>query len=123
MKKVLLKILFVTLIPLAAQAQTGSTFGKNYVWQDSLSVNTTGRDSTFAIQWESVSIWCEDGDALVKIGAPDVGSWSSRKFVRLTEGMVMRFGPETKLVRLQFKGATGAVRFYFLGYKKSKQFN
>lgn len=123
MRKVLLKVLFATLIPLAAYGQTGSTFGKNYVWQDSLSVNTVGRDSTFAVQWESVNIWCEDGDAFIKIGAPDVGSWSSRKWVRLTEGMVMRFGPETKLVRLQFKGATVPVRFYFLGYKKSKQFN
>lgn len=97
------------------------TLGTNYAWQDSATVNVTGRDSTFARIWEDVDIKCHGGDGWIRWGAPDTSSWSSRKWYRLAAGEHINFGPGTKLRRLQFKAVTGTTTFYFAGHKKRWQ--
>lgn len=101
---------------------SSQVLGTNYVWVDSATVNTIGRDSTFVRQWEAVSFWCRGGEGWFRAGAPDTASWSSRKYSRIAENQVVSFDAGTPLKRLQFRANTGNVVFYFVGYKKRKQY-
>lgn len=118
-KSVLLSLmLLLTAVPCTyAQVQ-----GTSWTWVDSATVNTTGRDSVFSTRWESVSFWSRGGESWFRAGAPDTASWSSRKWTRLAENQVVTFDAGTPLKRLQFRSNTSTVVFYFVGYKKRKQF-
>lgn len=112
----------LTIMVLCTSQCSGQSLGTNYSWGDSITVNTTGRDSSFAKIWESVNIWFRGGEGYVRYGASDTTGWSSRKWTRLADNQVLSFDAGTKLRRLQFKAATGTATIYFSGYKKTRQF-
>lgn len=106
----------------SAQSQV---LGVNYSWSDSMTVNNTGRDSTFVTVWESVNFWFRGGEGYVRFAfnsAGDTTNWSSKNWIRLADNQVLSFDAGSKLKRLQFKAATGTTQAYFVGYKKTRQF-
>lgn len=105
----------------SAQSQV---LGLNYEWSDSMTVNNTGRDSTFVTVWESVNFWFRGGEGWIRSAssaAGDTANWNSKKWKRLADNQVVSWDAGLKLKRLQFKAATGTVQAYFSGYKKVRQ--
>jgi hypothetical protein len=111
-------ILVCLLFPLLLQAQLGN----RYFWTDTLTVSGTSRDTTFAVEWEEVCIYADTVDLLIRIGAPDVGSWNSRLWFKLLSGHSLAVGPVPKVKRIEVKTVTGTGTCYLLGYKKSRQY-
>jgi hypothetical protein len=104
--------------PTLARAQIGTRF----VWSDSIVVNTTATDSTFSQRWEYVTFYADTVDFYYRAGAPDVASWTSRKWILVPNGSVVSFGPATPLVRLEFKTKAGTGNLYMIGAKTTRQF-
>jgi len=97
--------------------------GVTYIHTDTITVGTTGVDSTFKYQWEEVTFWSRDGDLEFKAATkPDTVSWASRDYIRVTEGQMISFGPATKLWRWQGKAVADSVVVYFVGLKKVKRY-
>ena len=61
-------------------------------------------------------------DMWLKVGAPDVGGWSSRNFFKLEAGMALSIGPTPGLKRLAIKTEEGVGYIYIIGYKKTRQY-
>lgn len=118
---VLVHVVLLVLTGGRFSSANAQVLGTNYAWSDSITVGTSGRDSTFSRVWEEVNIKAVGGDAWIRYGAPDTSSWSSRKWYRIVSGESISFGPGTKLRRLQFKANASTVTFYFAGYKKRWQ--
>ena len=109
--------LFLLLIlPLMAEAQ----FGNRYFWCDTLNATTTARDCTWTDVWEVATIY-GDADMLLRIGAPDVGNWTSRRWVSIEEGLALTIGPSPNLKKITWKTASGTGVLYVVGYKESAQ--
>jgi len=92
------------------------------LWSDSLAATTTAIDCTFATRWENALIWAVGADLYVRVGAPDVSSWSKRKWIRVLDGMGVAFGPATKLTRFEYKTVSGTGALFFSGTKRRAQF-
>jgi len=107
---------------LSPPAVSAQALGNFYTWSDSLATSTTAVDCTFATRWENVLIWAVGADLYVRVGAPDVSSWSSRKWVRVLDGMGLSYGPATKLTRFEYKTVSGSGAIFFSGTKRSAQF-
>ena len=106
------------IVPTTAKAQLGS----RYLHTDSLAVSTNPVDTTWTTPWEQVTILCDSVDVLMKMGAPDVGSWSSRVWMRINNGIAITIGPSPRLKKVEVKTITGTGHVYFIGYKKERQF-
>lgn len=107
------------LSPPSANAQA---LGQQYVWVDSLATSTSSIDSFFTVQWNDIMIWPVGADLLVRIGAPDTASWSSRKWLRVDDGMAITIGAASRLRRLEFKTISGTGALFLSGLKKSSQY-
>lgn len=106
-----------------SQSARAQLTGVTYIHTDTITVDTVGVDSTFTYQWEEVTFWSRDGDLEFKAATkPDTVSWSSRDFIRITEGQMISFGPATKLWRWQGKATADSVVVYFVGLKKVKRY-
>lgn len=112
-------ILLLFLLLSSVEAQP---VGQRYYWADSLNITTTSTDTTFTYEWESVTMWSDTVDTWVKIGAPDVGSWASRRWIFLPAGLTITIGPRPQLKRLGVKTKNGKGVFNLIGYKTRKQY-
>ena len=113
-----IKIIVATLLIL-----TILSYGANqYYWSHAITVTTAAQDSTFTVAWSMVNIHADTVDILYRVGAPDVGSWSSRDFIKLPQNWSKTFGPSIPLNRLEFKTVSGTGVLYFEGLKTSKQY-
>lgn len=120
MKFKLLGILgFLFLLLSTTQAQVGN----RYFWADTLNITTTERDTTFDSEWEEVTMYADSVDTWIKIGAPDVTSWSARNWIFLPAGVSITIGPRPRLKRLSVKTVSaGSGIFNLLGYKTTAQY-
>lgn len=97
--------------------------GNRYFHCDTLNINTTtARDTTWSQEWEIATIYTDTLNVDLRVGAPDVGSWSSRNLFYLESGMSLTIGPTPKLKRLWVKARNGTGVCYIIGYKKTRQF-
>lgn len=119
MKRLLGAVALLFLLLSIAQAQVGD----RYYWADTLNISTTERDTTFSTEWEEVTMYSDSVDCWVKIGAPDVGSWSSRRWIFLPAGLSINIGPRPRLKRVAVKTVSaGSGVFNLIGYKKEAQY-
>ena len=85
-------------------------------------MTTVATDTTFPVVWEVATVYSDTLDMWLRVGAPDVGDWSSRVYFKLESGLTLTIGPTPKLKRLDFKAVNGSGYIYIIGYKKSRQF-
>jgi len=106
--------------PSAAPAQV---LGVNYIWTDSISVNTTGIDSFFTVKWENLTIKADTGDVWVKAATGlDTANWSARDPYLLDDGESLSFGPSNSIRRLAVRANIGTSTVYFIGTKKRSMY-
>lgn len=117
MKYFILILIILLFIP----ALTNAQLGNRYFHGDTLNATTTARDCTWTDVWQVVSIYAGGVDIWVKIGAPDVANWNTRRFLFLEEGQVMTIGPSPNLQKLTWKTDAGTGVVYVIGYKKVVQ--
>ena len=115
------RIYFILILFLFLPNITRGQLGNRYFHGDTLNATTTARDCTWADVWQVVSIYAGGVDIWVKIGAPDVGNWASRRFLFIEEGQVLTIGPSPNLKKLTWKTDAGTGVVYVLGYKKAVQ--
>ena len=114
-------LLILTILLLFSTIGYGQ-LGNRYFWSKDLAITTTEVDTTFDTSWEVCTIMSDTLDIWLKIGAPDVGSWSSREWFKLEAGMALTIGPTPKLKRMAVKTVNGTGFVYLIGYKKSRQY-
>lgn len=118
MRKLLLAFLLLFLFSSMVLGQLGN----RYFYSDTLNITTAERDTTWDTSWEVATIYSDTLDLWLKVGAPDVGSWSSRNWFKLEAGLTLTMGPTPKLKRLSVKTVNGTGVLYIIGYKKTRQF-
>ncbi len=111
--------LFTNLTQGALSAQT---LGSHYFWANSYTVSGTSIDQYFSDPWEYCSIYADTVDVLLRIGAPDTTSWSSRTWIYLPSGSTIEFSPFIKLRRIEAKTVSGTGTLYIVGFKRKPQF-
>ena len=116
--KLLYSILFLVLFSSIASAQLGN----RYFHVDSINVSTSSVTTTYSESWEVATIYADTVDIMVRVGAPDVGSWTSRDYFRLNVGMALTIGPTPKLKQIAIYTTNGTGVVYIIGYKKTRQF-
>ena len=109
-------LFFLFLLVVVGSAQT------RYAWTDTLNINTVGTDTTWDDAWVTATIYCDTTDILLRVGAPDVGSWTSRNWIRLNTGMAYSIGPSPGLKRMHAKTINGTAVLYIIGTKKVRQY-
>lgn len=110
-------LIFFLFLPALVNAQLGN----RYFHADTLNATTTARDCTWTDVWQVVVIYADTVDIYVKIGAPDVANWSSRRFIWIEEGSALSIGPSPNLKKLTWKTDAGSGVVYVLGYKNAVQ--
>ena len=116
------KFLFILLFTFLTLGVTNAQLGDRFFWSDSIAITVTAIDCTWTDSWEVATIMSDTLDLWVRIGAPDVGSWSSRNYFRLEAGMALTIGPTPRLKRLDVKAVNGSGFVYVIGYKKLRQY-
>jgi len=96
--------------------------GSRYAHVDSVLAGLVAKDTTWTIPWEQVILKCDTNSVYLKIGAPDVGDWSSRHWFKLNFGESLIIGPSPKLKKIEYKTLAGTSILYILGYKKERQY-
>lgn len=124
MRRLALAFLFLLfLVPsFLVPSLQGQTLGNRYFHCDTLNVTTTARDCTWTNEWEVATIYSDSVDVDMRIGAPDVSSWSSRNWMRLQDGSSLMIGPTPSLKKITVKTTTGTGILYIIGYKKVRQY-
>ena len=116
-------VLAIALLTIALPTTVGSgVLGHFYTWVHALPVSNTSVDSTFTYRWESVTVYADTVELMLRIGAPDTASWSSREWLYIPKGGVLYFGPTNKLRRLEYKTVTGTGMLYMFGTKKRSMY-
>jgi len=113
-------LLFTLLLILPFSILKGTT----YAVTDSISVSSTGVDSTFSQRWVGCSFWflgCE-GQVKYATSPNDTTSWSSKQWTVLSDGQVMQFWPlfpefPSSLYRLEYRCTTGTGALFISGLK------
>ena len=117
------KLLILLFLFMVFSSMVFAQLGNRYFHCDTLNTSTSAADSTWDTAWEMATIYSDSVDLYLKIGAPDVGNWSDRKWIFLPQGLALSIGPTPKLKKLEYKttgASTGVV--YVLGYKKEVKF-
>jgi len=117
MKRVFFLILLL-LLPFSILHST------TYAVTDSISVSSTGVDSTFSQRWVGCSLWflgCE-GQVRYATSSADTSGWSSKQWTVLSDGQVMQFWPlfpdfPSSLYRLEYRCTTGTGALFISGLK------
>ena len=106
-------LLFVVLLTGAANAQS---YANIYAWHDTVAVSATAKDSVFTTRWDGVTLYFENGDGYMKIGAPDT-TLTRHPWQYFKENQTIVVGPQTPLLKLAWKGGT-ATKLALVGNKK-----
>ena len=106
-------LLLIVLLVSAANAQSYTNI---YVWHDTVRVTTSVHDSLFTTRWDGVTLYFENGDGYLKIGAPDT-TLSRHPWQYFKENQTVVVGPQTPLLKLAWKGGT-ATKLALVGNKK-----
>ena len=118
-----MKHLLFTLLILFLFSSIGyGQLGNRYFWSDSIYITTNVTDTTFDTSWEVATVYSDTLDIWLKVGAPDVGSWSSRNPFKLEAGLTLTIGPTPKLKKLSVWTVNSTGYLYIIGYKKVRQF-
>ncbi len=116
------KFLFILLFTFLTLGITNAQLGDRFFWQEKIAITTVETDCTWTDSWEVATIMSDTLDVWLRLGAPDVGSWSSREFFRLEAGMALTVGPTPALNRMSVKAVNGSGYIYVIGYKKLRQY-
>ena len=112
------KLLLIVTLLCGAEIASAQSYANLYVWQDTVLVTASRKDSVFATRWESVTFYFENGDGYVKVGAPDT-TLSSKPWQYVPELQMIVIGPQTPLLKLAWRGGT-ATKLAMWGTKKIK---
>jgi len=115
-------MLLLALLTLSVGKASAQSLGVRYLWVDTLHVSTSAIDTTFDVAWEMATIYADTVDVNLVLGAPDVGSWTSRNPMLLQTGMSFVVGPSPQLTRVEAWTDNGAGVLYIVGYKKERQY-
>ena len=118
MRRILLTLFLVVMFSSMATAQLGN----RYFHTDTITVTTSVYTITYDESWEEATIWADTVDVMLRMGAPDVGGWTSRDYIRLAQGMAFSIGPTPKLKKLSVYAISGSGVVYVAGYKKTRQY-
>lgn len=115
------KVVFIFVLFILVSRSYGQ-LGSRYFHCDTLVISTAQYDTTWSVPWEQVFFYSLNDDIRVKIGAPDVGSWSSRNWMYLPPKVGIVIGPSPRLKKLSIKSTSGTDTVYVFGYKKERQY-
>ena len=102
MKRLILLCLFLFCFSGLSKAQ----FGSRYMHIDTLQISTTERDTTWSTVWEFVTLYTDTVSINIKVGAPDIDNWSTRKWLYIENGAALSIGPAPNLKMLTVKNVS-----------------
>ena len=117
-----MKLLYAIIMVVLFSSITYAQMGNRYFWQSKIATSTVAADTTFPIEWEVATVYSDTLDMWFRVGAPDVGDWSSRDYFKVESGLTISIGPTPQLKKLGHKTANGTGFIYIVGYKKSRQY-